>query len=58
MVIEGIVLGHRVSEKGIDVDRGKIELIEQLPPLTNVKGVWSFLGMLAFIGGSSRISPI
>jgi hypothetical protein len=28
MVREGIVLGHRVSEKGIGVDRAKIEVIE------------------------------
>ena len=39
MFREGIVLGHRVSERGIEVDRAKIEVIEQLPPPTNVKGV-------------------
>jgi hypothetical protein len=48
MVTEGIVLGHRVSEKGIEVDRAKIEVIEHLPPLTNVKGVRSFLGHAGF----------
>ena len=32
MVREGIVLGHKVSEKRIEVDRAKIEVIEQLPP--------------------------
>ena len=36
MVIEGIVLGHRVSERGIEVYRAKIEAIEQLSPPTNV----------------------
>jgi hypothetical protein len=35
MVKEGIVLGHRVSEKWIGVDRAKIEVIEKLPPPTN-----------------------
>jgi hypothetical protein len=30
MVREGIVLGHLVSERGIEVDRAKIEVIEQL----------------------------
>ena len=35
MVREGIVLGHKVSERGIEVDRVKIEVIEQLPPPTN-----------------------
>jgi len=39
MVREGIVLGHKVSECGIEVDRAKIEVIEQLPPPTNVKGI-------------------
>ena len=39
MVREGIVLGHRVSKKGIEVDRAKTEIIEKLPPPTSVKGV-------------------
>jgi hypothetical protein len=39
MVQEGIVLGHKVSEHGIEVDRAKIEVIEQLLPPTNVKGI-------------------
>ena len=39
MVREGIVLGHLVSKRGIEVDRAKIEVIEQLPPPTNIKGV-------------------
>jgi hypothetical protein len=32
MVHEGIVLVHLVSERGIEVDKAKIEVIEQLPP--------------------------
>jgi len=48
MVREGIVLGHKVSECGIEVDRAKIEVIEQLPPPTNVKGIRSFLGHAGF----------
>ena len=28
MVREGIVLGHKISERGIEVDRAKIEVIE------------------------------
>ena len=39
MVKEGIVLGHRISEKGIEVDRAKVEVIEKLPPPISVKGV-------------------
>ena len=48
MVREGIVLGHLVSEKGIEVDKAKIEVIEQLPPLVNIKGICSFLGHAGF----------
>ena len=49
MVREGIVLGHIISERGIKVDRAKIEVIEQLPPPTNVKEILAFLVMLVFI---------
>jgi hypothetical protein len=48
MVREGIVLGHLISERGIEVDRAKIEVIEQLPPPVNVKGIRSFLGHVGF----------
>ena len=48
MVGEGIVLRHRISERGIEVDRAKIEIIEKLLPPTSVKGVRSFLGHLGF----------
>jgi hypothetical protein len=48
MVIEGIVLGHKISEKGIEVDKEKIKVIEQLSPPTNVKGIRSFLGHARF----------
>jgi hypothetical protein len=48
MVRDGIVFGHKISEKGIEVDKAKIELIEQLPPLTNMKGIHSFLGHAEF----------
>ena len=48
MVREGIVLGHRISGRGIEVDRAKIEIIEKLPPPTSVKGVQSFLSHAGF----------
>jgi hypothetical protein len=48
MVREGIVLGHLISERGIEVDRAKIEVIEQLPPPVNVKVIISFLGHAGF----------
>jgi len=48
MVTEGIVLGHKISSKGIEVDQAKIEVIEKLPPPVYVKGVRSFLGHAGF----------
>ncbi|GJR58833.1 reverse transcriptase domain-containing protein [Tanacetum coccineum] len=48
MVKEGIVLGHKVSEEGLEVDKAKIEVISKLPPLTNSKGIRSFLGHAGF----------
>jgi hypothetical protein len=48
MVREGIVLGHLISECGIEVDRAKIEVIEQLSPPVNIKGIRSFLGQAGF----------
>ncbi|GKA50128.1 reverse transcriptase domain-containing protein [Tanacetum coccineum] len=44
MVKEGIVLGHKISKKGIEVDKAKVDVIAKLPHPTTVKGVWSFLG--------------
>jgi hypothetical protein len=48
MVREGIVLRHKILEKWIKVDNAKIEVIEQLPPPTNVKGIHNFLGHAGF----------
>ncbi|XP_070010125.1 uncharacterized mitochondrial protein AtMg00860-like [Nicotiana sylvestris] len=48
MVDEGIVLGHKISKQGIEVDRAKIEIISNLPPPTSVKGVRCFLGHADF----------
>ncbi len=48
MVREGIVLGHLISERGIEVDKAKVEIIEKMPPPTSVKGVRSFLGHVGF----------
>jgi len=44
MVKEGIVLGHCISKKGIEVDYAKIKTFEKLPPPTNVRDVRNFLG--------------
>jgi hypothetical protein len=48
MVEEGIVLGHKVSLQGIEVDQAKVQAIAKLPPPSNVKGVRSFLGHAGF----------
>ncbi|KAL4384669.1 hypothetical protein GQ457_15G020070 [Hibiscus cannabinus] len=48
MVDEGIVLGHKISSKGMEVDKAKIEVIGKLPPPTTVKGIRSFLGHAGF----------
>ncbi|GJY24826.1 reverse transcriptase domain-containing protein [Tanacetum coccineum] len=44
MCKEGIVLGHKISKSGIEVDRAKVDVIAKLPHPTTVKGVRSFLG--------------
>ena len=48
MVNQGIVLGHVISNKSIEVDKAKFELISKLPPPTNVKAVRQFLGHAGF----------
>ena len=48
MVKEGIVLRHRISKRGIEVHKAKIETIEKLPPPSSVKGIRSFLGHTRF----------
>ncbi|GJX75104.1 reverse transcriptase domain-containing protein [Tanacetum coccineum] len=44
IVKEGIVLGHKISKKGIEVDKAKTDVISKLPHPTTVKGIQSFLG--------------
>ena len=48
MVNQGIVLGHIILEKGIEVDKTKIDLISKLPSPINVKTVRQFLGHAGF----------
>ncbi|GKF16468.1 retrovirus-related pol polyprotein from transposon 17.6 [Tanacetum coccineum] len=43
MVKEGIVLSHKISKKGIEVDKAKVNVIAKLPHPTTVKGVRCFL---------------
>ncbi|XP_027181630.1 uncharacterized protein LOC113780007 [Coffea eugenioides] len=48
MVEHGIVLGHIVSSKGIEIDKAKIDIISALPYPANVWEVRSFLGHAGF----------
>ena len=48
MVQEGIVLGHRITSAGIEVDKAKVEVIENLYVPKCVKDVRSFLGHCGF----------
>ncbi|KAD6119185.1 hypothetical protein E3N88_10456 [Mikania micrantha] len=43
MVTERIVLGHKISRDGIQVDKAKIETISKLPPPTSVKADVEFV---------------
>ena len=48
MVNQGIVLGHIISERGIEVDKAKVDLISKFPSPTNVKIVRQLLGHSGF----------
>nr|GEY04121.1 reverse transcriptase domain-containing protein [Tanacetum cinerariifolium] len=46
MVKEGIILDHKISKNGIEVDKAKVDVIAKHP--TTVKGIRSFLGHVGF----------
>ena len=48
MVTEGIVLGHRFSAAGLEVDQEKVSIIKTLQPPIEVKGIRSFLRHAGF----------
>ncbi|CAH9140245.1 unnamed protein product [Cuscuta epithymum] len=48
MVSEGVVLGHKISSRGIEVDPAKVDVISKLPPPTSVHAIRSFLGHAGF----------
>ena len=48
MVNEGIVLGHKISERGIEVDKAKVDAIEKMSCPKDIKGIRSFLGHAGF----------
>ena len=48
MVNEGIVLGHKISERGIEVDKAKVDAIDKVSCPKDIKGIRSFLGHVGF----------
>ena len=45
---EGIVLGHLVSSKGLEVDKAKVEVIQDLALPKSIRELRSFLGHVGF----------
>ncbi|GJS32582.1 reverse transcriptase domain-containing protein [Tanacetum coccineum] len=54
MVKEGIVLGHKISKSGLEVDRAKVEVIAKLPHPTSVK-VYAFEKFRSYLVMSKSI---
>ena len=48
MVNEGIVLGNLVSSKGLEVDKAKVEVIQNLALPKSIRELRSFLGHVGF----------
>jgi hypothetical protein len=55
-VEQGIVLGHVVSSRGLEVDKAKIDVISSLPYPSCVREIRSFLAMQVSIDTLSKIS--
>ena len=56
MVNEGIVLGHKISEIRIEVDKAKVDAIEKMTYPIDIKGIRIFLGHAGFYRGSLKTS--
>ena len=48
MVNEGIVLGHKNSGRGTEVDKAKVDAIEKMSCRKDIKGLRSYLGHASF----------
>ena len=51
MVNEGIFLGYKISERGTEVDKAKVDAIEKMTCPKDIKGFRSFLGHAGFYRG-------
>nr|GEW08713.1 DNA-directed DNA polymerase [Tanacetum cinerariifolium] len=51
MVKEGIVIDHKISKNGIEVDKAKVDVITKLPYPTIIKGIRIFLGHAGSVPG-------
>jgi hypothetical protein len=56
MVKQGIVLGHVVSSRGLEVDKAKIDVISSLPYPSCMRGFVLFLAIQVSIDALSKIS--
>ena len=60
MVNEGIVLGHKISERSFEVDKAKVDAIEKMSCPKDIKAIRSLLGHAdsyrRFIKDFSKIS--
>nr|GEW06796.1 reverse transcriptase domain-containing protein [Tanacetum cinerariifolium] len=45
---QSIVIGHKISKQGIEVDKAKVDVISKLPHPTTVKGIRRFLSHAGF----------
>ena len=48
MIKQAIILGHKISSRGIEVDKSKVEVIAKLPEPECLKDNRSFLGHAGF----------
>ena len=48
MVNEGIVSGHKISKRAIEVDKSNVDAIVKMPCPKDIKGIRSFLGHAGF----------
>ena len=48
MVKQSIILGHIISNRDMEVDKAKVDLISNLPPPKSVREVRFFFGHASF----------